>query len=199
MSLQPAPLPSLPAATARVAKAAFKRKGNVYLTIGDQLGALFDDVDFACLYAADGAPALSPNLIALVTIFQFMENMPDAEAADAVRSRIDWKYALHLALDDMGFDSSVLSDFRGRLEQHGQVLKRLAALGLVKKGGKQRTDSAAVLAATQLLNRVHLVAETMRLAVEALSVYRPEWLMGERPGTTRPPGLHALAPAQLAT
>ena len=183
MSLQPAPLPSLPAATARVAKAAFKRKGNVYLTIGDQLGALFDDVDFACLYAADGAPALSPNLIALVTIFQFMENMPDAEAADAVRSRIDWKYALHLALDDMGFDSSVLSDFRGRLEQHGQVqalyeqvLKRLAALGLVKKGGKQRTDSAAVLAATQLLNRVQLVAETMRLAVEALSVYRPEWL-----------------------
>lgn len=183
MSLLAASLPALSEATARVAKAAFKRKSNVYLTIGDQLGALFDDIDFACMYAADGAPALSPNLIALVTIFQFMENMPDDEAADAVRSRIDWKYALHLALDDMGFDSSVLSDFRSRLEQQGQVqvlyeqvLKRLTALGLVKKGGKQRTDSAAVLAATQLLNRVELVAETMRLAVEALADYRPEWL-----------------------
>ena len=102
----------MPEATARVAKAAFKRKGNLYLTIGDQLGTLFDEVDFGCLYAADGKPALSPNLLALVTIFQFMENLPDREAADAVRSRMDWKYALHLALDDMGFDASVLSEFR---------------------------------------------------------------------------------------
>lgn len=183
MSLHRELLPVLPEATARVAKAAFKRKGSIYLTIGDQLGTLFDEVDFARLYAADGKPALSPNLLALVTIFQFMENLPDREAADAVRSRIDWKYALHLALDDMGFDASVLSEFRERLAKHElapemfeRVLQRLRVLGLVQKGGKQRTDATAVLAATQLLNRVQLVAETMRLALEALAEYRPEWL-----------------------
>ena len=183
MSLHLVAFPALPEATARVAKAAFKRKGNIYLTIGDALGTLFDGVDFGCLYAADGKPALSPNLLALVSVFQFMENLPDRDAADAVRSRIDWKYALHLALDDMGFDDSVLSEFRERLAQHAlaqvlfeQVLKRLQALGLVQKGGKQRTDATAVLAATQTLNRVQLVAETMRLTLEALSDYRPDWL-----------------------
>jgi transposase len=183
MSLQPKPFPALPEDTARVAKAAFKRKGNVYLTIGDQLGSLFDAVDFALLYAADGKPAASPNLLALVTVFQFMENLPDRDAADAVRARIDWKYALHLSLTDIGFDASILCEFRERLAQHEaaqqmleQVLQRLQELDLLRKGGKQRTDATAVLAATELLNRVQLVAETMRLALEDLAAYRPAWL-----------------------
>ena len=183
MSLHVELFPVLPEATACVARAAFKRKGNLYLTIGDQLDALFEDVDFARLYAADGKPALSPNLLALVTVFQFMENLPDREAADAVRARLDWKYALHLSLEDSGFDASMLSEFRARLAQHAlaqemfeRVLKRLQGLGLLQTGGKQRTDATAVLAATQLLNRVQLVAETMRLALEALSDYRPHWL-----------------------
>lgn len=183
MSLHVESFRALPEDTTRVAKAVFKRRGNIYLTIGDQLGPLFDAADFGCMYAADGKPALSPNLVALVTVFQFMENLPDRDAADAVRSRIDWKYALHLALDDMGFDDSVLSDFRERLAQHAmaqamfdELLQRLRALGLVQKGGKQRTDATAVLAATRTLNRVQLVAETMRLALEALAAYRPEWL-----------------------
>lgn len=183
MSVHVEPWPALPEDTARVARAAFKRKGNIYLIIGDQLGTLFDEVDFAQLYAADGKPALAPNLLALVSVFQFMENLPDREAADAVRSRIDWKYALHLPLADTGFDDSVLSEFRARLAQHAlaqtmfeQVLRRLQGLGLLQKGGKQRTDATYVLAATQVLNRVQFVAETMRLALEALAEYRPAWL-----------------------
>ncbi len=183
MSLQVLPFPALPEATARIARAAFKRRGNIYLTIGDQLGPLFEDVDFGCMYAADGKPALSPNRLALVSVFQFMENLPDRDAADAVRARIDWKYALHLELDDMGFDASVLSEFRVRLDKHEvaqamfeHILKQLQALGLVQKGGKQRTDATAVLAATRTLNRVQLVAETLRLALEALAADRPDWL-----------------------
>lgn len=183
MSVHITPFPALPEDTARLAKAVFKRKGNVYLTIGDQLGTLFDNVDFAGLYAADGKPAVSPNLLALVLVFQFMENLPDRETADAVRSRIDWKYALHLPLADTGFDDSVLSEFRERLTEHETarrmfeaVLVRLRALGLLHKGGKQRTDASYVLGATQVLSRVQLVAETMRLALEALADERPEWL-----------------------
>jgi transposase len=183
MSLRNESFPALPEDTARVARAAFKRKGNIYLTIGDQLGAVFESLDFGQMYAADGKPALSPNLLALVTVFQFMENLPDRDAADAVRSRIDWKYALHLSLADTGFDDSVLSEFRERLAHHEmaqqmfeQVLIRLRELGLVRQGGKQRTDATHVLAATQLLNRVQLVAETMRTALEALADYRPAWL-----------------------
>ncbi len=44
-----------------------------------------------------------------------MENLSDREAADAVRGRIDWKYALGLALTDPGFDHTVLSEFHTRL------------------------------------------------------------------------------------
>ncbi len=183
MSLHVQPFPALPEDTALVAKAAFKRRDNIYLTIGDQLGPLFAEVDFSCMYAADGKPALAPNLVALVSVFQFMERLADREAADAVRSRIDWKYALHLALDDRGFDDSVLSDFRERLARHAmaqvmfdELLKRLRAVGLVQKGSKQRTDATAMLAATRTLNRVQLVAETMRLALEALADYRADWL-----------------------
>lgn len=175
--------PALPEATARVARAAFRRQGNVYLTIGDQLGALFDDVDFGCLYACDGQPALAPNLLALVSVFQFMENLPDRAAADAVRARIDWKYALHLELDAAGFDASVLSEFRERLTRHALaqdlfegVLRRLQALDLLHAGGQQRTDATAVLAATRQLNRLQLVAESLRLALQALAAYRPDWL-----------------------
>jgi transposase len=183
MSLLSTPWPALPDETARVARAAFKRQGNLYLTIGDQLDDLFAEVDFGPLYAADGKPALSPQLLTLVTVFQFIENLSDREAADAVRSRIDWKYALHLALGDTGFDASVLSEFRQRLAQQAmgqvlfeQVLKRLQARKLLTAGGKQRTDATYVLGATQLLNRVQLVAETMRLALEALGDQHPEWL-----------------------
>jgi transposase len=183
MSLSPQVFPELPADTAKVAKAAFKRKQNVYLVIGDQLGDLFAAVDFAPLYDADGKPAISPNLLALVTVFQFMENLPDREAADAVRSRIDWKYALHLALSDTGFDASVLSEFRDRLARHAtaqamfeQVLQRLQALELLKAGGTQRTDATYVLGATQMLNRVQRVAETLRLALEDLGERYPTWL-----------------------
>jgi len=158
-------------------------KGNLYLTLGNEIGPLFSDTDFRELYALDGAPAVSPTRLALVTIFQFVENLPDREAADAVRTRIDWKYALHLALDDPGFDFSLLSDFRQRLISHDsgpmmfeQVLKRLSELELLKSGGQQRTDSTYVLSRVRVLSRLELVAETMRLALEAIAAQQPAWL-----------------------
>jgi transposase len=50
-----------------------------------------------------------------VTALQFIAGLPDRQAADAVRSRLDWKYALSLELTDPGFDHTVLSEFRIRL------------------------------------------------------------------------------------
>jgi transposase len=183
MSLQAKPFPPLPVETARLAQKVFKRKGNIYLTIGDQIGTLFEDVDFGALYGADGAPAYSPNLLALAVIFQRMEDLGDQALADAIRARIDLKYALHLELDDTGFDGSLLSDFRRRLLQQDAaqrlfegVLQRLASLGLVRGGGKQRTDGSYVLGATRLLNQVELLGETLRVALEAVAAYRPDWL-----------------------
>ena len=114
MSLHSQPLTAIPEDTARVAHVAFPN-GNLYLLLRDELGCLFTDADFAALYPTRGQPAEAPWRLALVTIFQFLENLSDRRAADAVRGRIDWKYALGLDLADPGFDSTVLCEFRARL------------------------------------------------------------------------------------
>jgi transposase len=182
MSLKPRPIHPVPEETIRVARAAFP-KGNVYLTLRDKLGPIFQDEDFADLFPKEGHPALPPWRLALVTILQFGENLSDRQAADAVRGRIDWKYLLGLELTDPGFDFSVLSEFRGRLLKGGReailldkLLERCRALGLVKERGKQRTDATHILAAIRGLNRLELLAETMRASLNEIAKVAPEWL-----------------------
>jgi transposase len=188
MSLRPQPpLPPVPDDTARIARAAFRR-GNPYVLLRDKLGAVFADADFADLYPALGQPAYAPWRLALVTLLQFREGLSDRQAADAVRGRIDWKYLLGLDLADAGFDHSVLCEFRGRLLRHGAAERLLARVleaaredGLLKPRGRQRTDSTHVLAAIRTLNRLELVAETLRAALNAIAAVAPGWLRAVAP------------------
>jgi len=187
MSLRPHALEPVPEDTARVARAAFP-KGNPYLLLRDPLGTIFRDDDFATCFPLDGQPGLPPWRLALVTIMQFRENLADRQAAEAVRARIDWKYLLGLALTDPGFDFSVLSEFRDRLLASSaeellldQFLERCRAMGWLKVRGAQRTDSTHVLAAIRVLNRLELVAETLRAALNAVATVAPDWLQGFAP------------------
>src|SRR5713101_8911633 len=115
MSMQPQPWPEVPAATARVAKSAFRREGSLAIRIRDELGSWYEDADFAGAYPVRGKPGISPAQLAVVTVLQFTGNLTDRQAADEVRGRLDWKYCLGLSLEDEGFDFSVLSEFRARL------------------------------------------------------------------------------------
>src|SRR5947207_6297502 len=187
MSLHPHPLEPVPEETARVAHAAFP-KGHPSLTFRDVLGTIFQDEDFTALFPVWGQPALSPWRRALVTIMQFRENLADRQAAEAVRARIDWKYLLSLELTDPGFDFSVLSEFRDRLLAGSaaelllaKLLERCRALGLLTARGPQRTDSTHVLAAVRVLNRLELVAETLRTALNAVATVAPAWLQAVTP------------------
>src|SRR4029453_14889451 len=108
MSLPLASPLNVPERTAEIAHAAFP-KGNRYLQMRDTLGTVYTNAHFADLYPPVGKPAPAPWRLALATIMQFAENLTDCQAADAVRGRIDWKYALGLDLTDAGFDFSVLS------------------------------------------------------------------------------------------
>jgi len=187
MSLHPHIIEPVPDETARIARAAFP-KGHPYLTFRDALGTIFQDEDFAPLYAHTGQPGFTPWRLALVTIMQFRENLADRQAAEAVRARIDWKYLLSLELTDPGFDFSVLSEFRDRLLAGSaeavlldKLLERCRALGLLKARGQQRTDSTHVLAAIRVLNRLELVAETLRATLNALATVAPDWLQGLAP------------------
>lgn len=182
MSLRAETLPPVPEETVRVARAAFPR-GNRYLHWRDALGAVYTDTDFADLFPRRGQPAYAPWRLALVCVFQYAEDLSDREAADAVRARLDWKYALSLPLADAGFDASVLTEFRARLVA-GDAIHRLLDLllgtltqtGLPRAGGRQRTDATAVLAKVRALNRLVLVRTTMRGALCALAVAAPQWL-----------------------
>lgn len=168
--------------TVQVAQKAF-RKGNTYMQMRDLLGTFFTDDQFIDLYPADGQPAYSPWRLALVSVMQFAENLTDRQAADAVRARIDWKYALSLELTDDGFDFSVLSEFRQRLIEHesgerllNEMLRQFQEAELLNSGGKQRTDSTYVLASVRDLNRLELVGRTLQHALDTIAQVAPVWL-----------------------
>src|SRR2546421_864559 len=189
MSLRAFPGSPIPEDTVRVARAAFP-KGNRYMQMHDALGSIYSDGQFAGLFSQTGQPAEAPARLALVLVLQFAEGLSDRQAADAVRGRIDWKYALALELTDPGFDASVLSEFRTRLLQRGAepllqepLLRRLEERDLLKARGTQRTDSTHILAAIRTLNRLELVGETMRYALNRLAAVAPTWLQTQlQPG-----------------
>lgn len=172
----------IPEETVRIARAAFP-KGNAYMRIRDELGELYEDEKFAGLFSKEGQPGEAPGLLAMVSIFQFMEGLSDRQAADGVRSRIDWKYALGLEITDAGFDYSLLSEFRdrliaGSLEQEllDELLRLCASKDLLKKRGRQRSDSTHVLGAVRELNRLEQLGETLRYALNDVAEIEPEWM-----------------------
>jgi transposase len=187
MSLQPETAFSVPETTRQIAQAAFP-KGNLYMKMRDELGVLFADPQFSDLFPPQGQPAEAPWRLATVTLFQFVEGLTDRQAADAVRARLDWKYALGLELGDPGFDASVLCEFRTRLLTK-EVEARLFDLlmqhfqkhQLFKARGTQRTDSTHILARVRGLSRLECLGETLRYALNSLASLAPEWLVGQVP------------------
>ena len=189
MSLQDDGPGTIPAETVRVAQGAFP-KGSVAMRMRDLLGGFVRDHDLERVYALRGRPVEAPWRMALVTVLQFMEGLSDRQAADAVRSRIDWKYALSLELTDPGFDYSVLSEFRTRLIEQGdgeerafvdRLLQEARWRGWLKERGQQRSDTTHVLAAIRTLNRLALAGEAVRAALNSLAVAAPVWLRARVP------------------
>jgi transposase len=161
------------------------RKGNRYLRLRETLGTIYKDELFADLFSPTGQPAEAPWRLALVCVLQFVEDLSDRQAAEAVRARIDWKYLLGLELTDIGFDFSVLSEFRDRLVRaeaglrlFESLVEKLSEGGWIKKRGVQRTDSTHVLAAVRRLNRIELLGEMLRAALNRLAEHDPDWLTG---------------------
>src|SRR5262245_4335474 len=189
MSVPASPDFPIPEATVRVAHAAFPQ-GNVFMRMRDVLGPIYSNPPFARRLSQTGQPAEAPARLALVPVMPCAEGLADRQAADAVRSRIDWQYALGLELTDPGFNDSVLSEFRARLIAGGvehllleTMLTSLQEPGLLKGRGQQRADSTHILAAIRTLHRLELVGETMRFALNRLAAVAPPWLQTQlQPG-----------------
>lgn len=141
-----------------------------------RIDGLWRDEDFVDWYPRDGRPGLSPAQLATVSVLQFLLGLSDRDAAEAVRCRLDFKYALGLDLDDPGFHHGVLTDFRDRLLEQGRAdrlldlaLARLKEAGLVRERTTPRTDSTQVLATVRDLTRLELVTEAVRATLEELA------------------------------
>ncbi|MFD7447301.1 IS1182 family transposase [Streptomyces sp. NPDC059909] len=182
MSLRPRSGEHVPPLTAQVARAS-NPGGTTAIWVRDRLDGLWCDEDFADWYPQDGRPGLSPAQLATVCVLQFLLGLSDRQAAEAVRCRIDFKYAMAMELDDPGFHHSVLADFRDRLAEDGRAdrlldlaLARLKEAGLVRERTTQRTDSTHVLAAVRDLTRLELITEAVRAALEEVAGTSPHLL-----------------------
>jgi transposase len=182
MSFRAEIIEEIPEETRRVAQAVCPQ-GNVYMRMRDELGNWFAQAEFRKLYARVGQPGMSAWRLTLITIMQFAEGLTDRQTAEAVRLRIDWKYALSLSLTDEGFNASVLSEFRERLVEMeaadyflNLLLDHFKGLGLLKTCKQQRTDATHILGNLRVLNQVDLLGETLRASLNALAVAAPDWL-----------------------
>lgn len=182
MSLKPVDRSEIPEDTAKLAEQLLK-EDDLYRLIGEKLGELLTDEELAWLYSHLGGPAISPVILAMITVFQMMEKLPDRVAAKMVVVRIDWKYALHLPLNWAGFHWSNLSHFRQRLIENeaeylvfDKLVKALVEMGFIRQRGKQRTDSMSILGVVAKLSRLELVLETIRVVLEAIAKIDESWL-----------------------
>src|SRR5579864_7932327 len=182
MSLKSPGLEPIPEETRRLVQRLCP-KGTTVTQLRDALGPIYSDAQFAHLFPKRGRAAEAPWRLALVTVLQAIEGLTDRQAAESVRTRIDWLYALALPLDDPGFDYSILTDFRQRLlsaQAQDLILEPILQLcrerGYIRARGKQRTDATAVLARVRALSSLESVGESMRATLNAIAQQEPEWL-----------------------
>jgi IS5 family transposase len=91
-------------------------EGTVEAFLADHRRELFPDEMFEDLFISRrGRPSIPADVVASVMVLQALEGLSDRDAARALRDRISWKVAAGLALDDEGFDFSVLTYWRTRL------------------------------------------------------------------------------------
>jgi transposase len=177
----------------------YLKDNNLYRVVGDQLLSFISADEFTSMYSHTGRPSISPIILSLVTLFQFLEEIPDRVAAQYAMTRLDWKYALHIPMDDPGFHYSDLCNFRKRLAKHGkesllfdQLLKQIESLGFLKKRKHQRTDSTHILALVSELSRLENLSESLRVSLRAIqksesafyqmkipALYREHWSISQ--------------------
>ena len=124
-------------------------EGSVEAFLADHRHQLFPDELFEDLFPSHrGRPSIPADVVASVMVLQALEGLSDRDAARALRDRISWKVACGLALDDEGFDYSVLTYWRTRLRKSDRperifdaVRSVIDATGVMKGKTRRALDS----------------------------------------------------------
>ena len=150
--------------------------------LADHRRELFPDELFADLFPSGrGRPSVPADVVATVMVLQALEGLSDREAARALRDRISWKVAAGLALDDAGFDYSVLTYWRTRLRRSDRperifeaVREVVAATGVVVGRTRRALDSTllddAVATQDTITQLISAIRRVRRLVPEATAV-----------------------------
>jgi hypothetical protein len=178
--MTPIRFPPVPNDTLHASEAAFG-KDHPYLKIGDGLNLVLAGVDLDVLALMDTGLAASFWPYSLATILQYWEDLTDRQMANATRTRVDLKYALHLPLIFPGMSPSALCKFRQRVlhnqagkEALQQVVDRLE--DFIGSQEKPLANSDVIIAKICMISRWENVIGKMNNAVEALAATNPEWL-----------------------
>jgi len=155
-------------------------EGSIYAFLADHRAELFKDEDFADLFPSlRGRPSIPVEVICSVMVLQALEGLSDRDAIRALRTRIDWKVACGLALDDPGFDFTNLTYWRSRLRNSARperifeaVRAVVAATGVLAKKHRRALDSTILDDAVATQDTVTQIISAVRrvlAAVPALS------------------------------
>jgi IS5 family transposase len=162
-------------------------EGSVEAFLADHRHDLFPDELFEDLFPSGrGRPSIPADVVASVMVLQALEGLSDRDAARALRDRISWKVACGLALDDEGFDFSVLTYWRNRLRKSERperifdaVRSVIDATGVLKGKTRRALDSTLLDDAvatqdtvTQLIAAIRRVRRVVPGAIDvALSAH----------------------------
>lgn len=179
----PQVFPAIPSDTAKAARTAPEKK-NFYLAVGEQVNLLFDGIRILDHADQFRTPHMQAMLY-LVTVFQYVETLPDLLAAKALKERVDWKYALHLPLDYPGVDTSLINDFYPWLgaELDGRqnlnlLIRRLTEFPDCPSLLLPCPDAGQVVTEVCQVNKLAQIWEAIAQVMEALGISRAERLLG---------------------
>jgi hypothetical protein len=174
--------PPIPQDTATAAGALFGA-GNIYLRLGEHVNAIVSTLPQTGFESSDKKSRATRCMYAMLTAFQFAEELPDRQAVEAFRNRVDLKYALHLPLNYPSFTPQALCETRRLFftnppsqEMFQTLLDRLAAFGLLKKSEAHPVEITRVLEAICTGSRLEIIVEAMYQVLEALAATNPDWL-----------------------
>jgi transposase len=175
MSDQVKTIPPIPRETARLARATFGRT-NFYILTGEYLETLFAGLEPKSLSKIG-------MVLPLVTFFQFLEGLTDAQAYDAVRTRLEWKFALHLPVYPLLFHENALCEFRQKVLvdpvcqlEFQALIDRLAVFNPPGYQPGQTQKTSEQVSAICTVNRLGLKYAAFGEALAALAWQYPLWL-----------------------
>ncbi len=175
-------LPPIPVDTKQAALRSFQSR-NIYLQIGDHANEIFAALDVCALDPYKQYSAERLCRLALITSFQFAENLSDGGATKAIRSRLDWMYALHLPLNYPEFQPYTMCAFRQGLisnsDAHCEFVNLLDSLkeeGLFNHSKYWPSANAEALTVVCNLTRLEMIRSSIQASLEVLSAMAPEWL-----------------------